>query len=69
MEKLVTVKELFREREKYIGQEVRVGGWVRSIRDSKTFGFLVLHDVRFLRRCRLFTAISWKTLRQFRRSA
>lgn len=47
MEKLVTVKELFREREKYIGQEVRVGGWVRSIRDSKTFGFLVLHDGSF----------------------
>ncbi|MBQ9061322.1 MAG: asparagine--tRNA ligase [Eubacterium sp.] len=47
MEKLVTVKELFREREKYIGQQVQVGGWVRSIRDSKTFGFLVLHDGSF----------------------
>ena len=47
MEKLVTVKELFRDREQYLGKTVQVGGWVRSIRDSKTFGFLVLHDGSF----------------------
>ena len=41
---MVTVKELFREREKYVGRQITVGGWVRSIRDSKTFGFMVLHD-------------------------
>ena len=41
---LVTVREIYRNREKYIDQEITVGGWVRSIRDSKTFGFLVLHD-------------------------
>ncbi len=45
--KFITVKELFREQEKYIGQEVTVGGWVRSIRDSKTFGFIVLNDGSF----------------------
>ena len=44
MEKLVTVKELFKETDKYIGKEVKVGGWVRSVRDSKTFGFIVLND-------------------------
>lgn len=44
MEKMTTVREIFRDPEKYMGQSVRVGGWVRSIRDSKTFGFLVLHD-------------------------
>ncbi len=45
--KFVTVKELYRNREEYIGKKVTVGGWVRSIRDSKTFGFLVLHDGTF----------------------
>ncbi len=45
--KFITVKELFREQEKYIDQEVMVGGWVRSIRDSKTFGFIVLNDGSF----------------------
>lgn len=41
---LTTVKELFKEREKYLNTEVRVGGWIRSIRDSKAFGFIVLND-------------------------
>mgnify|MGYP005803218617 CR=1 FL=1 len=42
--KLTTVKEIYRDRDSFLNQEVTVGGWVRSIRDSKTFGFLVLHD-------------------------
>ncbi|MCI7796512.1 MAG: asparagine--tRNA ligase [Lachnospiraceae bacterium] len=41
---LTTVKELFRDREKYLNKEVHVGGWIRSIRDSKAFGFIVLND-------------------------
>ena len=45
--KLTTVKEIYKEREKYLDQEVTVGGWVRSVRDSKTFGFIVLHDGSF----------------------
>ncbi len=47
MEKLVTVRELFKETDKYAGTKVSVGGWVRSIRDSKTFGFMVLSDGSF----------------------
>ena len=45
--KLTTVKEIYRNREEYLDKEISVGGWVRSIRDSKTFGFLVLHDGTF----------------------
>jgi len=41
---LITIRELYREKEKYIGKEITVGGWVRSVRDSKAFGFVVLHD-------------------------
>ena len=41
---LTTVKEIYRNRDKYLDQEIAVGGWVRSVRDSKTFGFIVLHD-------------------------
>ena len=41
---LITVKELFSDREKYLDKEVQVGGWIRSIRDSKAFGFIVLND-------------------------
>lgn len=41
---LTTVKELFKEREKYLYKEITVGGWIRSIRDSRAFGFIVLND-------------------------
>jgi asparaginyl-tRNA synthetase len=41
---LTTVRELYRNKEKYIGKKIKVGGWVRSVRDSKSFGFIVLHD-------------------------
>ncbi len=44
---LITVRELYREKETYLEQTVCVGGWVRSIRDSKTFGFIVLNDGTF----------------------
>lgn len=41
---LLDIRELYRNREKYFGKEVSVGGWVRSVRDSKTFGFIVMND-------------------------
>ena len=44
MEKLVTVSELFKDTASYIDKDVAVGGWIRSVRDSKTFGFIVLND-------------------------
>lgn len=44
---LTTIKDLYRNTDKYINQTVTVGGWVRSIRDSKTFGFIVLNDGTF----------------------
>ena len=45
--KLTTVKEIYRNREQYLDKEITVGGWVRSVRDSKAFGFIVLHDGSF----------------------
>ena len=44
---LVSIKELYREKENFVGKDITVGGWVRSIRDSKTFGFIVLNDGSF----------------------
>lgn len=44
---LVTVRELYRSRDAYLGKKVSVGGWVRSVRDSKAFGFIVLNDGTF----------------------
>ncbi len=44
---LTDIRDLYRDREKYIGTEITVGGWIRSIRDSKTFGFIVVNDGTF----------------------
>lgn len=43
----VNIKELFKNTDKYIGKDIEVAGWIRSIRDSKTFGFIVLSDGTF----------------------
>lgn len=45
--KLVTIKELYKKTDDYINKEVKIGGWVRSIRDSKNFGFIVVNDGSF----------------------
>lgn len=58
---LTNIKDLFREKEQYKDKKVTVGGWVRSNRDSKNFGFLVVNDGTFLSRSRLFMAVKWKT--------
>ena len=44
---LVSIKELYRNREAYTDKEVTIGGWIRNNRDSKTFGFLVVNDGTF----------------------
>ncbi|MBQ2854332.1 MAG: asparagine--tRNA ligase [Oscillospiraceae bacterium] len=41
---LITVRELFRNTEKYVDQEIEIGGWVRNKRPSKQFGFIVIND-------------------------
>lgn len=47
MEK-ITIKDLYRNTEKYLDKEVEISGWVRTVRDSKTFGFIELNDGSFL---------------------
>ena len=48
MKKLV-VKDLYRDTEKYVNQTVTLEGWVRTVRDSKTFGFIELNDGSFFK--------------------
>ena len=48
MEKLV-IKELYKNTENYINKEVTLEGWVRTVRDSKTFGFIEINDGTFFK--------------------
>ena len=52
----VLVKELYRNTDKYIGKEVQVSGWVRTVRDSKTFGFIELNDGSFFKNVQIVFA-------------
>ncbi len=40
----VLVQDLYKESERFSGKEVTLSGWVRTARDSKTFGFIELND-------------------------
>ncbi len=41
---LITVRDLFKNTEKYVDQVIEIGGWVRNKRPSKQFGFIVVND-------------------------
>ena len=41
---LITVRELYKHPDQYMDQEITIGGWVRSLRDSKSFGFIAISD-------------------------
>ncbi len=43
----INIRDIFRNTEEYIGTEVTIGGWVRSNRASKNFGFIVVNDGTF----------------------
>ena len=45
----MTIREIYKSSEQYLNKEVKLGGWIRSIRGSKHFGFLVLHDGTFFK--------------------
>lgn len=48
MEKL-TIKNLYRNSENYIDKEITIEGWVKTVRDSKTFGFVEINDGSFFK--------------------
>ncbi|MFT4008333.1 MAG: asparagine--tRNA ligase [Lacrimispora sp.] len=41
---LTTVRKIYKNRDSFLNTQVTIGGWVRSLRDSKSFGFIVLND-------------------------
>ena len=43
------IKDLYSEYTRLADETVEVSGWVRTVRDSKTFGFIELNDGTFFR--------------------
>lgn len=48
MEKVV-VKKIFRDADAFIGKEIEVSGWIKTLRASKELGFIELNDGTFMK--------------------
>jgi len=44
-----TIRQIFRHPEDYYGKRILLSGWIRSNRDSKSFGFIELNDGSFFK--------------------
>ncbi len=47
--KNITVKNLYKSTDKFVNQEITIEGWVKTVRDSKNFGFIELNDGTFFK--------------------
>ncbi|MFI3175056.1 MAG: asparagine--tRNA ligase [Bacillota bacterium] len=47
--KLETVRNIYKSKENYENKEVKLGGWIRTMRVSKNFGFIELNDGTFFK--------------------
>ena len=43
------IKTLYKDTKNYSNKEIRISGWVKTVRDSKTFGFIELNDGSFFK--------------------
>jgi len=51
--KRTELKKIFSQSEHFDGKEVTVCGWARTIRDSKSFGFIELNDGSYFKNCQI----------------
>ena len=49
----VKIKEMYRSAQEMDGKEVGFYGWVRTLRDSKSFGFIEVNDGSFFKNCQV----------------
>ena len=43
------IKTLYKNPENFFNKKIHLSGWVRTVRDSKTFGFIELNDGSFFK--------------------
>ena len=46
--KTIDIKQIYKTRD-FLGKEIEVVGWIRTLRDQKTFGFIELNDGSFFK--------------------
>ena len=60
--KLTTVREIYKNREEYMNQEVTVGGWFAASVVPRHLDLLFFMIEAILRDFRLYIMIQWQTL-------
>lgn len=45
----IEIRELYKEKENYIGKKVKIAGWIRTSRDSKNIAFIEVNDGSFFK--------------------
>ncbi len=45
----MTIKKIYKDSSKYLGQEIKISAWLRTARISKEFGFLEINDGSFFK--------------------
>ncbi len=41
---IISIRHIHQDVSQYVGKPIQISGWIRSVRDSKTFGFIDLND-------------------------
>ena len=49
MDKVVLIKSLYRNEEEYLSKEIKISGWIRTLRASNAFGFIEVNDGSFFK--------------------
>ena len=52
----ILIKDLYKNLDNFVDKEVTVSGWVKTVRDSKTFGFIELNDGTFFKNVQIVFA-------------
>ena len=50
---LTAVRDLYAAPADYLGKDITLGGWIRTVRDSKNFGFIELNDGSYFKNLQL----------------
>ncbi|MCQ2387825.1 MAG: OB-fold nucleic acid binding domain-containing protein, partial [Clostridia bacterium] len=54
--KRTTLKEIFSDPKTFEGKKITVCGWAKTVRDSKSFGFIELNDGSYFKNCQVVFA-------------
>ena len=49
MDKVVLIKSLYRNQDEYLSKEIKISGWIRTLRASNAFGFIEVNDGTFFK--------------------